>query len=116
MLTGRLAQTHRPLTFDELCEEAFGSGLQPWEFYEYDLKEYLLRRKGLSKYNNERYQELIIAATVPYMDKKDRARIVGNAFRGDGKGESLKEQYDRIQKRYAGIESNVKRDKNNNRG
>jgi cation transport regulator ChaB len=92
--------------------------LHPWEFYGYDLKEYLQRRKGLSDYNQNRYQEQIIAAMVPYMDKKDRSKVVGDAFKSAGKRESLKDQYNRIQKRFEGIVDNgsVKRNKNNHRG
>jgi len=114
-----LAKTHSPgksLTFDELCEEAFGSGLHPWEFYSYDLKEYMQRRKGLAEYNQYRYQEQIIAAMAPYMGKGDRTKVVNDAFRVNGKSESPKETYERIQKRYAGLAiENVQRNKNNNR-
>lgn len=51
---GRLARTHsnpRPLSFQEICQEAFGViGLHPWEFWEYNIDEYLLRRKGFYDY------------------------------------------------------------------
>jgi hypothetical protein len=112
-----LAKTHSRLSFDELCEEAFGSGLHPWEFYSYDLHEYLLRRKGLKQHHQHRYQEMIIAAMVPHMDKHNRLKIVNEAFKGD-KDESAKEKYNRIQQRFAGILDNgpVKRNKNSNRG
>lgn len=47
---GRLAPTHsksRPLSFKEICEEAFGVlGLHPWEFWEYTFEDYMLKRKG----------------------------------------------------------------------
>lgn len=106
---GRLARTHsqnRSLTFDELCEEALGSGLHPWEFYEYDLTEYAQRRKGRAKDQQQRYQEQLTAAMVPHMKKEDRKKIINDAFRDASKKQlSLKEQYAQIKQRYidAGI-------------
>lgn len=49
-LAGRPTRTHRsqrPLSFREICEEAFGVlGLHPWEFWEYTFEDYILKRKG----------------------------------------------------------------------
>lgn len=99
--TGRLAKTHSLLSFDELCEEAFGSGLHPWEFYQYDLNEYLQRRKGLYKRRKGEYQEMLIASMLPYMGKKERVKIVNDAFKQEGvKTLSLRERYNELQKRY----------------
>lgn len=53
MLAGRLAKTHtrRPLSFKEICEEAFGVlNLHPWDFWEYTFEDYLLKRNGF--FNN----------------------------------------------------------------
>lgn len=96
-----MAPTHSSLTFDELCEEAFGSGLHPWEFYDYDLSEYLLRRKGLNNNRKAQYQELLISAMVPYMKKEERIKIVREVFRNEGaKVVSLKDQYKKLKERY----------------
>jgi hypothetical protein len=83
-----------------------GGGLHPWEFYEYDLMEYMQRRKGRSKEQKYQYQQRLIAAMVPYMDKRDRVRTVNDAFKGiDNPSLSLKERYAKIKQRYidAGI-------------
>lgn len=49
-LAGRPARTHstkRPLSFKEICEEAFGVlNLHPWDFWEYTFEDYLLKRNG----------------------------------------------------------------------
>jgi hypothetical protein len=97
-----LAKTHRSLTFDELCEEAFGEiGLHPWEFYEYSLIEYLQKRKGASRKRKDDYRQMLVASMLPYMKKEERARIVTNAFREEGaKVISLRERYEAIKKRF----------------
>jgi hypothetical protein len=99
-----LAKTHsqgRPLTFDELCEEAFGSGLHPWEFYDYDLIEYMQRRRGRAREHQQGYQEILTAAMAPHMKKEDRKKIIDEVFRDPGKKQlSLKEQYAKIKQRY----------------
>jgi hypothetical protein len=96
-----LAKTHSSLTFDELCEEAFGDGLHPWEFWQYDLTEYLQRRRGLYNRRKVAFQEQLTAAMVPYMDKSNRVKIVKEAFRQEGEKQlSLKEQYNKIRKRF----------------
>lgn len=50
MLAGRPTRTHRnprPLSFQQICEEAFGViGLHPWEFWEYTVEDYMIKRKG----------------------------------------------------------------------
>jgi hypothetical protein len=85
-----------------LCEEALGEmGLHPWEFYEYELSEYLQRRKGLFRRRKDDYQQLLIASMLPYMKKDERVRIVNDAFRKDGvKALSLRDRYAELQKRY----------------
>jgi hypothetical protein len=96
-----LAKTHRSLTFDELCEEAFGSGLHPWEFYQYDLSEFLHRRRGLYKDRKGLLQQQLVAAMLPHMKKDDRLKIIKDAFREDGaKTISLKEHYKQLKERY----------------
>lgn len=101
---GRLAKTHsqgKSLSFDELCEEALGSGLHPWEFYEYDLIEYMQRRRGRVKEQKYQYQQSLISSMVPYMDKKDRVKVVNDAFRdSDTPQLSLREKYERIKQRH----------------
>jgi predicted nucleotide-binding protein (sugar kinase/HSP70/actin superfamily) len=97
-----LAKTHRSLTFDEICEEAFGEiGLHPWEFYEYSLIDYLCKRKGYNRKRKDDYQQRLIASMLPYMKKEERIRIVSNAFREEGaKVISLRERYEAIKKRF----------------
>lgn len=66
---------------------------------------------------------MLIASLVPHMKKEDRGKIMINAFKEDkGPGLSLKEQYERIQKKYESVEgddlkvsSSGKRNKNINR-
>jgi hypothetical protein len=121
---GRLARTHSRLSFDELCEEAFGEiGLHPWEFYEYQLYEYVLKRKGYVKGQKINLQNMLMASMAPHMKKEDRAKVVNQVFKDDkGKGGSLKERYEAMMKKHAELipgelkVSNGKRDKNNNRG
>lgn len=120
-----MAKTHSRLSFDELCEEAFGElGLHPWEFYEYSLYEFVLKRKGHIKRRKNDYQNLLVASMIPHMKKEDRARIIKQVFKEDnGKVLSLKEEYERIQKRYESITGGQelkvvnggKRNKDNNR-
>lgn len=97
-----MAKTHSRLSFDELCEEAFGEvGLHPWEFYEYSLYEYMQKRKGLHKKRKDDYQQMLIASMLPYMDKRERVKIVSEAFRvGGAKVVSLKERYEALKERY----------------
>lgn len=47
-MPGRATRTHsKPLTFDELCEEAFGVlNIHPWELWVYTYEDYCLKRKG----------------------------------------------------------------------
>jgi len=99
---GRLAKTHSSLTFEQLCEEAFGEiGLHPWEFYDYSLTEYMQKRKGYSRRRKDDFQRLLISSMIPYMDKNDRRRIVNEAFQKEGvKALSLRERYEAIKKRY----------------
>jgi hypothetical protein len=123
-----LARTHSRLSFDELCEEAFGEiGLHPWEFYEYQLYEYVLKRKGYVKgqvrEQNLNLQNMLLASMAPHMKKEDRAKVVRQVFKDDNnKGGSLKERYEAMMKKHAELipgelkVSNVKRDKNSNRG
>ena len=121
---GRLAKTHSRLSFNDLCEEALGEiGLHPWEFYEYELKDYMLKRKGFYKGKKVDYQNLLIASLVPHMKKEDRNKIIIQVFKEDnGPGLSLKEQYERIQKKYESVDGDNlkvtggKRNKNSNRG
>lgn len=111
-----MAKTHSSLTFDELCEEAFGDiGLHPWEFYEYDLYDYLLKRAGMVKAQRRnlklQFQHVQIAAyytILPYLEKKDRRKkideLIPNIY--DDKATpvvNLKEHYEELQKKYAGI-------------
>jgi len=90
------------LTFDELCEEAFGElGLHPWEFYDYSLIEYLQKRKGYSRRRKDDFQRMLLASIVPYMEKNDRRKIVNEAFQKEGtKTVSLRERYEAIKRRY----------------
>jgi hypothetical protein len=98
-------------------------GLHPWEFYEYELSEYLLKRKGYYRGKRIAYQNMLVASLVPHMKKEDRGKIMISAFKEDkGAGLSLKEQYERIQKKYESIEgddlkvsNSGKRNKNINR-
>lgn len=79
-------------------------GLHPWEFYEYSLSEYLLKRKGYFRGRKTEYQNLLVASMIPHMKKEDRVRIIKQVFKEDnGKVLSLKEEYERIQKRYESI-------------
>lgn len=111
-----MAPTHSQLTFDELCEEAFGDvGLHPWEFYQYDLCDYLIKRTGMVKAQKRnlrlQFQHVQIAAyytILPYLDKKDRHKkideLIPNIY--DDKPTkivNLKEYYEELQKKYAGI-------------
>lgn len=68
---------------------------------------------------------MLVASMVPHMKKEDRARVIKQVFKEDnGKVLSLKEEYERIQKRYESIVGGEnlkvvnggKRNKNNNRG
>jgi hypothetical protein len=90
------------LTFDDLCEEAFGEiGLHPWEFYDYSLIEYLQKRKGYNARRKDEYQRMLIASMVPYMKKEDRAKIISQAFKHEGaKVVSLRERYEAVKKRF----------------
>lgn len=111
-----MAPTHSRLTFDELREEAFGDmGLQPWEFYQYELAEYLLMRSGKVKARlrelKQEFQHVQIICyymILPWLEKKDRNKkideLIPNIYDDNPtKVVSLKEHYERIQKRYAGI-------------
>jgi hypothetical protein len=99
-------------------------GLHPWEFYEYELNDFMLKRKGFFRGKRVDFQNTLIASLVPHMKKEDRNKIVVQAFKDDKVGGlSLKEQYERIQKRYESVEGNElkvthggKRNKNNRRG
>jgi hypothetical protein len=99
---GRLAKTHSPLSFDELCEEALGEmGMHPWEFYEYSLIEFIQKRKGLNRRRKDDYQRMLLASMLPYMKKEDRLKIVTEAFKQDGtKTLSLRERYEALKKKY----------------
>jgi hypothetical protein len=102
---GRLAKTHRQLSFNELREEAFGEiGLHPWEFYEYSVTEFMQKRNGFHRKRKDDYRQMLIASMLPYMDKSDRVKIVTNAFKEDGaKVVSLKERYEELKRRYQSI-------------
>ena len=97
--------------------------MHPWEFYDYDLSDYLLKRKGFYRGKRVEFQNLLIASLVPHMKKEDRSKIITSAFKDNkGPGLSLKEQYERIQKKYEAVEGNDlkvtnvrKRNKNSNR-
>lgn len=97
-------------------------GLHPWEFYEYELNDFMLKRKGFFRGKRVEFQNSLIASLVPHMKKEDRNKIVTQAFKDEkGAGLSLKEQYERIQKKYESVEGNDlkviggKRNKNSNR-
>jgi hypothetical protein len=107
-----LAKTHS-LSFRDLVREALGSGLQPWEFHEYTLEEYSLRREGL---NNERKRELredfqhtrILAyhMILPYLDKSAKKKSIDQIIpdiydENRAKVISLKDQYERMKQRLA---------------
>lgn len=48
----------KPLTFDDLCAEAFGAmGLHPWELWEYTMGEFLLKRKGHYDARRQQWQQ-----------------------------------------------------------
>jgi hypothetical protein len=75
--------------------------MHPWEFYEYSLSEYILRRKGRRKADNERHKEALIAAMIPYMKKEHRIKIVNEAFSDDNSRRmSLRERYEKIKQKY----------------
>lgn len=67
----------------ELKEEAFGFGLHPWEFYEYTLEEFMLRRSGVIKARRmelqQDFQHIRILASymiTPYLNKKDKDKTL----------------------------------------
>jgi hypothetical protein len=90
-------------------------GLHPWEFYQYDLVEYLQMRDGKVKarhrelkQNFQHTQILAYYMILPYLEKKDRHKkideLIPNIYDDKpAKVVSLKEQYERIQQKYAGI-------------
>jgi hypothetical protein len=79
--------------------------LQPWDFYEYNLYEYLQKRKGYQRRRKSDYQQMIIASMLPYMKKEERIRIVSQAFREEGaKVVSLRERYELLKNRYRTVE------------
>src|SRR5688500_10303496 len=84
-LAGRPARTHsksRPLSFKEICQEAFGViGLHPWDFWEYTFEEYMIKRKGF--FDNRditlqaEYQHFRLVAyfcVYPHLTKAGRQR------------------------------------------
>lgn len=107
-----MAKTHR-LTFDDLCKEAFGSGLQPWEFYEYTIDEYLLRREGLKEKRKSELRELYTHvqmqayyAIAPYLSPSDKRKpiseIIPNIYEekpAEAKADA-KARYKELIKRY----------------
>lgn len=61
-----------------MCAEAFGElGLRPWEFYEYELDEYMLARKGLDNARTWQMRKDRLIASVllqPYLKKGSKIK------------------------------------------
>lgn len=88
-----------------------GSGLQPWEFYEYTLDEYLLRRDGLHEKRKTELRELyshtqmLAYYTVsPYLQKRDKNKpisdIIPNIYEERKEQPSEKEKYAKLIQKY----------------
>ena len=89
--------------------------LHPWEFYEYTLAEYVLKRNGKIKarkmelrQNFQSTQILAYYTILPWLDKKDGRKkideLIPNIYDDQPtKVVNLKEHYERLQKKYAGI-------------
>lgn len=94
-----------------------GSGLQPWEFYDYTLNEFILRREGLHEKRKrelrEEYQHTRILAyhvIAPYLDKSAKRKPINEIIPdiyddNPAKVISLKDRYKNLLSRYekAGI-------------
>lgn len=125
---GRLAPTHSRLSFNDLCKEAFASGLHPWEFYEYTLYEYLLRREGMQLRRRRELQEdyrhvqmLAYYSILPWLPQAARKKpideIVPNLYEERKSGDA-KQRYKNLfeQYRQAGLINGGQRNQNNDRG
>jgi hypothetical protein len=76
-------------------------GMHPWEFYEYNLIEFIQKRKGINRRRKDDYQRMLIASMLPYMKKEERVKIVNDAFRqNDTKQLSVRERYEALKKRF----------------
>lgn len=106
-----MAKTHSLLSFNDLCKEAFGSGLQPWEFYEYTLDEYILRREGLHDKRKSELRELYVHAQMlayysvsPYLSKSDKKKpindIIPNIYEEPKAKPSKREEYNKLIETY----------------
>jgi hypothetical protein len=106
-----LAKTHSPLSFNELLKEALGSGLQPWEFYEYNLDEYISRREGLYEKRKSELREiythvqmLAYYSVSPYLSKSDKKKpindIIPNIYEEQKPKPSAKEAYKKLIDQY----------------
>jgi hypothetical protein len=92
-------------------KEAFGSGLQPWEFYEYTLDEYLLRREGIYEKRKSELRELYTHVQMlayysvsPYLSKGDKRKPIGqiipNIYEEQKEKVSKREEYNKLITRY----------------
>lgn len=129
---GRVAKTHSSLqSFEDICKQAFGLGLHPWEFYEYTIYEYRLfqigRAESRKQYLREEFQHIRILAyhvISPYLSKKDQkiplAELIPDIYESEkaGKKKSLKESANETIERYkkAGYLKDVSRDRDKDRG
>lgn len=111
-LAGRLAKTHRakPLSFKEICEEAFGVlNLHPWEFWEYTFEDYLLKRNGFYDYrridlknNLQHFRYVAYWCVYPHLKKtaqnKPWTDIIPDIYDKSTKPEDTKEWFEERRK------------------
>jgi hypothetical protein len=111
---GRLARTHsqkRPLSFREICEEAFGVlNIHPWDFWNYTFEDYLLKRNGF--YNNRdiqlraEFQNFRLVAyfcVYPHLTKgaknKPYTDIIPDIYEKSTKTEDFKQWFEEMRKK-----------------